>query len=895
MSEIMASQGAAKPAETEGEQFPLEQAIDFMSDTNGGCFDPRHYHSFRGVSFLLPLRKCGVCSQRLQSVVPFSSNHVVQCLACRMLAHRTCAMSKDTEWEEPCPVNLEAAQALSKKSSSVASRLDVDDEPATLNLQHKDNTHTDVSSPTNNSTVDQESSTRIQSEAQNKENATTVVDTKSIFRTALHPTGGECSLPAESHRPTIQLSVSEGYIAAQKEGKWSAQNSSKAHFPFLSASSLFPTSKMEVGFDGEILRSRTWDGSSPSPETNQPLSSSPEKLQAFSSHSLPATTGGDEDNKQQSSEDFSKSMEWTAEGPPAHWATGKSLETFSPTKPNAGGETSEEEDRPLHFVSHPFASVSRALHENILAHFRPVVDRLLVKDDDVTVIGDATSKAVMPQQMEEEATPNELDGNAIDDKNDNEKPFIGAKEETAPVDVEGNVSDGDSAAEKPSIEKEVEGLLEETKSQGTDHRRLGIATVAGGIAGGVAGLVFAGPVGGVIGAKFGQTAGILGVVLEGSFTIGVITSGIAAGRHAGQQLQDRLDEKRVLALSGTGTNRGILLVRPSVQTDPAWAGFCEEAKRSHQKGLRLTFLPSDSKAAKRERYEREMDIVKTDEMEIPTGDKVFLLVSRILNNRESLPGHVYQQLIEKVKERAESRGPLSDIVNAYFDSRGKDEESESTEHSTTALIRARRQDAHAVIKYVTATLLELRPGFAASPSITEYTATAVEGLVFGEIYDLVQEEIEAEFEEKENDLLQKVAAFERSHNHDGNGIAQYKNCISEEALQALHHLPEAHSAVDKLRYCVIFLEKISEFFAGDASNGNKPMGADSLLKLVCQHIIAAKVFGINGQVAFLDEFARDEQLLRGKEGYALVTLQASLHFLNASTDFNADIFEQEDD
>ena len=71
------------------------------------------------------------------------------------------------------------------------------------------------------------------------------------------------------------------------------------------------------------------------------------------------------------------------------------------------------------------------------------------------------------------------------------------------------------------------------------------------------------------------------------------------------------------------------------------------------------------------------------------------------------------------------------------------------------------------------------------------------------------------------------------------------------------------------------------------------MGADSLLKMVCQHILLAKVFAINAQIAFLEEFARDEQLLRGKEGYALVTMQASLHFLNASNNFKRDIFEHE--
>lgn len=46
------------------------------------------------------------------------------------------------------------------------------------------------------------------------------------------------------------------------------------------------------------------------------------------------------------------------------------------------------------------------------------------------------------------------------------------------------------------------------------------------------------------------------------------------------------------------------------------------------------------------------------------------------------------------------------------------------------IIRSRRLDTHAVIKHVTATLLEVRPGFASSPTITEMSATAIEGLVF---------------------------------------------------------------------------------------------------------------------------------------------------------------------
>jgi hypothetical protein len=335
------------------------------------------------------------------------------------------------------------------------------------------------------------------------------------------------------------------------------------------------------------------------------------------------------------------------------------------------------------------------------------------------------------------------------------------------------------------------------------------------------------------------------------------------------------------------------LVRPNVKIDPEWEVFCENARHSHHRGL-FSFLPRDSKAANRERYEREFDIVTTDEIEIPTADKVLLLVSRNLNNKDSLPGHVYRQLLEKLKERAASRGSIEEISKSMPQlTEGNVEH--SSERSATDLIRARRHDAHAVIKHVTATLLEVRPSFAASAAMTEYTATAVEALVFGEIYDLVMEEIEAEFNDKDNKLLVKVSAFEEKQAQGESGHENYKAATSEGAVQALHQLPEAHSPVDKLRYCVEFLEKISDYFSAEQSSKQAAMGADSLLKLVCQHILVAKVHGIHAQIAFLDEFARDEHLLRGKEGYALVTLQASLHFLDASSDFTADIFEQEDD
>jgi hypothetical protein len=60
--------------------------------------------------------------------------------------------------------------------------------------------------------------------------------------------------------------------------------------------------------------------------------------------------------------------------------------------------------------------------------------------------------------------------------------------------------------------------------------------------------------------------------------------------------------------------------------------------------------------------------------------------------------------------------------------------------------------------------------------------------------------------------------------------------------------------------------------------------------MVCQHLIVAKVPNLNAEISFLQEFAHDDQLLRGKEGYALVTLQASLHFMNVCPNFDT-LFE----
>ena len=51
---------------------------------------------------------------------------------------------------------------------------------------------------------------------------------------------------------------------------------------------------------------------------------------------------------------------------------------------------------------------------------------------------------------------------------------------------------------------------------------------------------------------------------------------------------------------------------------------------------------------------------------------------------------------------------------------------------------------------------------------------------------------------------------------------------------------------------------------------------------------------LNAECIFLEEFARDQQLLQGKEGYALVIMQATLGFLNASQNLVENVFIGDD-
>jgi hypothetical protein len=608
-------------------------------------------------------------------------------------------------------------------------------------------------------------------------------------------------------------------------------------------------------------------------------------------------------------------MVWTNDGPPNHWANkvellGLSDDEQEEEKKSPGEDEKAEEvpsppddDQPMEITESNFASVARAIQENVLVHFRKRrIHEIDDDEDDPHNDGDDTLPEVV-SLIEDETQVRKRSCREETIAEKKERLGLAQTHASSSMPKETReallkeVTPEAPPAQRHSLIKLASGTYEAAKTSVSLQKKLGMASVVGGIAGGVAGLIMAGPAGAVFGVKCGQTAGVLSVVIEGSVTVGVLVAGAAAGSFTAKQIQQQA-EQRILAIGGEGSKRKVLLVRPHVWIDPAWEQICEDAKREapavQAPGMLSILTNSPAKQAdiaKKERYQRDSDIVQTAEFELQTEEKVLLLVSRILNDRLSLPGHVYRALIKEHRKRSDER-KLEEISKVLEEMEanalnGTSDEEKDKFAAAASTIRSRRLDAHAVIKHVTATLLEIRPGFASSPTITEMSATAVEGLVFGELYVSVFEEILEETRTVDEALMDKLSKFA---NRNADGLE--RDDISQKALNTLALIPESRSPVDKLRYCVNFLEHVSEHFS---SPNKKAMGADSLLKMVCLHLVVANVPYMNSEVAFLEEFARDERLLQGKEGYALVTLQASLHFLNASNNFETDIFFVDDD
>jgi len=430
----------------------------------------------------------------------------------------------------------------------------------------------------------------------------------------------------------------------------------------------------------------------------------------------------------------------------------------------------------------------------------------------------------------------------------------------------------------------IESSIKIVQKTSETTKNIPTASAIGMVAGGVAGWAIAGPAGVLVGSQIGRNILAVGAVVEGGIGVSVLVMNLANA--ANLSLRSASERGRELKLNST-----LVLVRPDIAVEPVWGEYAEKARKlwelkhgaSAQSqssgsgfGLGSLFCNTDtSKDERNVRYQKDSDIVKADASELPTRDKVFLLVNRILNDKLSLPGYQYRYLILKHKRRT------------MFGDEGS-----TVDVSGEPSIRSCRQDAHGIIKHVTATLLEVRPGLATSPAMTELTACAVEILIFGDLYDDCFGEVVQLTEEKDESLLAKVKALMRkcddgrttSVDESDTGVS---SSVSQSAISALQSVPRAHTPTDKLLHCVEFLECVSAHFS--STFRGKCIDADTLLLMVCQHVVAANIQHLHAEVAFIEEFSRDEQLLSGKEGYALITLQASLHYLDSLDDLPCDV------
>jgi hypothetical protein len=434
----------------------------------------------------------------------------------------------------------------------------------------------------------------------------------------------------------------------------------------------------------------------------------------------------------------------------------------------------------------------------------------------------------------------------------------------------------DNAKKDPAALSVFQTSLEIVKKTSETSKRIPKASAIGMVAGGVAGLAIAGPAGCIVGSQIGRTALAVGAAIEGGMGIGVLVMSLAAA--ANFSLTSKKD-RRELKLLEQGS-KTLVLVRPEIECDPRWVVYADEARQSWERMSKESsssvgsfFLSSNNDnhtTTPDLRYGKDADIIKADSTELAIREKVFLLVNRILNDKMSLPGYVYRHLILKHKRMIMFDEDVS-------------EQSLSDGTNDANASRICRTNAHNIIKHVTATLLEVRPGLSSSSVMTELSGDAVELLVFGELYSDLYDEIVQQTKEQDLSLSNKVRdLFDHIKDSGGDGGIDF-SAISQPAIAALRALPQVHTPADKLYHCVIFLESISMHFS--TLYQGKCIDADTLLVMVCQHVVAANVDHLHAEVAFLEEFSRDLQLLSGKEGYALITLQASLYYLDSLDEF----------
>lgn len=210
------------------------------------------------------------------------------------------------------------------------------------------------------------------------------------------------------------------------------------------------------------------------------------------------------------------------------------------------------------------------------------------------------------------------------------------------------------------------------------------------------------------------------------------------------------------------------------------------------------------------------------------------------------------------------------------------EDGEAGEEACDAL-----RDVHGVLRELTQALLTWCPLLTASDEAAIQAVNCIDQRVFSETYGPVYGRIASgQARDRDATLARRVEKEEHSRL-----VAGRPSLAAEcwpEVLAALRAASAARTGRDKLGFLVQAVERISEALPATAST-------DTLLWSLCRHLSAATIsVGAAGgraggssapmprphaEVAFVEQFVRDESWLMGKQGYVLTTVDAALHVL----------------
>lgn len=200
------------------------------------------------------------------------------------------------------------------------------------------------------------------------------------------------------------------------------------------------------------------------------------------------------------------------------------------------------------------------------------------------------------------------------------------------------------------------------------------------------------------------------------------------------------------------------------------------------------------------------------------------------------------------------------------------------------------RDVHGILRELTQAVLSSCPMLTTSDEAAIQAVNCIDQWVLGATYGPVYARIASgQARERDKRLAQRVAREEVARKEAG------QPCLAATceagALAALGSTGAARTGRDKLEFLVQAVEKISASLPAKSPT-------DTLLWCICRHLSAAIMdIGVaenkatggragnallprpHAEVAFIEQFVRDESWLMGKEGYVLTTVDAALHVL----------------